>query len=248
MTPGFAKSRKELFWLPYPEPDKVIINAHNFTPAGPTLLGGEVAMWIATFDDAGNGTTTLNDFVGSDDGTLTNFALTGSTSNWVADTDASGVRCLAHDGSNDVVRGTGLPGLSGTTHSFACWVKIAALAPINGFVALTAGTGGRFWQIATATQVYVCNTLVVVSAQTWVGAWTHIAFVASGSSVAFYRNGTLLGTGAAPSSVASGSKSWYLGDWSSGGFCLNGRMDDARVFNKALTAGEVSLLASKRGY
>lgn len=32
MTPGFAKSRKELFWLPYPEPDKVIINAHNFNP------------------------------------------------------------------------------------------------------------------------------------------------------------------------------------------------------------------------
>lgn len=33
MTPGFAKSRKVLFYLPYPEPDKVLINAHNFTPA-----------------------------------------------------------------------------------------------------------------------------------------------------------------------------------------------------------------------
>lgn len=31
MIPGFAKSRRELPWLPYPESDKVyIINAHNF--------------------------------------------------------------------------------------------------------------------------------------------------------------------------------------------------------------------------
>jgi len=32
MTPSFAKSRAELPWLPYPENDRVIINAHNFTP------------------------------------------------------------------------------------------------------------------------------------------------------------------------------------------------------------------------
>ena len=247
MTPGYARPRSELPWLPYESIDQVIINSHNFPASGPTLLGGEVAMWIATFDDSGNGTTTLTDFVGSDDGTLTNFALTGSTSNWVADTDASGVRCLAHDGSNDVVSGTGLLGLSGTTHSFTCWVKIAVL-PFAGFVALTAGSGGKFWQVASATQVYVSSTLITVASQTWVGGWTHLAFIASGSSVSFYRNGTLLGTGAAPSSVASGSKLWYLGDWSAGGFCLNGRMDDARVFSKALTAGEVALLASKRGY
>lgn len=37
MTPGFAKSRQELFWLPYPEKDRVIINAHNFSP--PALIG-----------------------------------------------------------------------------------------------------------------------------------------------------------------------------------------------------------------
>lgn len=32
MTPGFAKSRAELPWLYYPRNDRVIINAHNFTP------------------------------------------------------------------------------------------------------------------------------------------------------------------------------------------------------------------------
>lgn len=213
----------------------------------PTGIGGEIAWWCPSLDDSGKGTTTLNDQVSTNTGTLTNFSLTGSTSNWVADTDASGIRCLAHDGTNDVVLGTGLSALSGTTHSLACWCKISSMAA-NGFVALTAGTGGRFWQIESATKVYVSSTLITVTSQTWPGGWTHLAFIASGSSVSFYRNGTLLGTGAAPSSVASGSKAWYLGDWSAGGFCLNGRMDDARVFDRAITAGEVMLLASRRGY
>ncbi len=44
MTPGFAKSRAELPWLYYPENDRVIINAHNFTP--PAIgIGGET-LWL----------------------------------------------------------------------------------------------------------------------------------------------------------------------------------------------------------
>lgn len=41
VTPGFAKPRSELPWLPYWEQDRVIINAHNFTPAFiPTDVAG----------------------------------------------------------------------------------------------------------------------------------------------------------------------------------------------------------------
>lgn len=62
-----------------------------------------IAAWIPSLDDAGNGTTTLTDLVGDKNGTLTNFALTGSTSNWVADTNAGGIRALDFDGTNDNV-------------------------------------------------------------------------------------------------------------------------------------------------
>lgn len=37
MTPGFAKTKSELPRLYYPRNDRVIINAHNFTPPAPTL-------------------------------------------------------------------------------------------------------------------------------------------------------------------------------------------------------------------
>lgn len=62
MTPGFAKPRAELPWLPYGECNRVIINAHNF--ASP-LLTGLISYW--KLDEAsGNavdshGTNTLTD-------------------------------------------------------------------------------------------------------------------------------------------------------------------------------------------
>jgi hypothetical protein len=50
MTPGFAKPRSELPWLPYEEQDRVIINAHNFTPA--ITYGWETPLSIAAVGDA----------------------------------------------------------------------------------------------------------------------------------------------------------------------------------------------------
>lgn len=57
MNPGFAKSRDELPWLPYGKCNRVIINAHNFQPAGTyTPLNDGVSQWF-DFSDA----TTLFD-------------------------------------------------------------------------------------------------------------------------------------------------------------------------------------------
>jgi hypothetical protein len=55
MTPGFAKPRSELPWLPYGKCDRVIINAHNFTP--PVTLTGVFT--------AAPPTPTRNNFSGS---------------------------------------------------------------------------------------------------------------------------------------------------------------------------------------
>ena len=56
--------------------------------------------WIPSRDTAGNGTTTLTDLVGSNNGTLTNMV---AASDWVSDTGAGGVRALDFDGTNDEV-------------------------------------------------------------------------------------------------------------------------------------------------
>jgi len=59
-----------------------------------------IAAWIPSLDSAGNGTTTLTDLVGSNNGTLTNM---DAATDWVADTNAGGVRALDFDGTNDEV-------------------------------------------------------------------------------------------------------------------------------------------------
>jgi hypothetical protein len=49
MTPGFAKTRAELPWLPYGKVDRVVINAHNFPPPVSPIphASKHLAVWLA---------------------------------------------------------------------------------------------------------------------------------------------------------------------------------------------------------
>jgi hypothetical protein len=72
---------------------------------------------------------------------------------------------------------------------------------------------------------------------------------ANADRVRFFLNGraasmTTLGT--APAALASTLGTLYLGRDASERVC-QGRVDDARVYSRALTAAEIGLLASQRG-
>lgn len=270
MTPGLAKSRKELFWLPYPEPDRVIINAHNLTPSGPTLLGGEAGIWCPSLDDDGNGTTTLTDLVGSNNGTLVNFALTGSTSNWVADTGSGGVRAIALDGGNDhipIFAGS-LRALIGGTDpktAISVWVNLSGAnttrqvviadwnssgfeetlrLEVSGYNMISKRWGGNLY--ATGGNSPNSSTADAV-----VGSWTHLCFQRISSTVVdLYVNGTLVNS-TTSSYNAAGSSASRLTIGRAGGiglFYFNGMFDDLRIFGRDLSGAEVAALASKRGY
>jgi hypothetical protein len=96
-----------------------------------------VSAWIPSKDDSGNGTTTLNDLVGSNNGTLTNFALTGSTSNWVADTNAGGIRAIDCDITNDFVAVTVA---SYSDFMLSLWINPTAFGGLPVWFGL-----GSFW-------------------------------------------------------------------------------------------------------
>lgn len=73
MTPGFAKTRAELPWLYYPRNDRVIINAHNFTPPAWTPAQISTHLWL----DASDASTLYDATTG---GSL--VAANGSVARW----------------------------------------------------------------------------------------------------------------------------------------------------------------------
>jgi hypothetical protein len=232
----------------------VIINAHNFAPAGPVFTD-EVAAWIPTWDTAGNGTTTLTDLVGSADGVLTNM---DAATDWVADTDASGVRALDYDGSNDFVSVT----RSNTTHAgltLTSWIKTSSSGARRGIISSgiverlayidLLATGHLRCAIEDGQNVFVFrDSSVTVNT----GNWVHVAMVATTTTVTVYVNGTSVTTGGGTNGTITNvnSRTITIGrnvGGAYGGF-FSGRIDDSRLFHRALTAGQVAALATMRGY
>lgn len=230
MTPGFAK---------------VIINAHNFTPAAwsPAVNGKTpVAAWCPSRDNAGNGTTTLTDFTGNSNGTLTNMDV---ATDWVSDTNAGGIRALDFGDTDDRVVATLLTALEApytislwhNTRSFIAstmWFSSASQEfGINGSGQLILQRNGSYGQFANNGGSITYNV------------WQHAVVVMSAAKfVTYYRNGANTTTGNAnmaaltvgfPVGVRIGSNGLS-------GRRFDGRLDDIRVFAEALNATDISNL------
>lgn len=170
MTPGAARSREELFWLPYPKANRVLINSHNFTPWSPADIATQI--WL----DASDATTLYDATSGGSlvaaDGSIArwedksgherHFTQATSASRPVRKTSVqNSLDIVRFDGSDDcMVLLTGLSGLiqnvSGVT--LACVASHRA-APGNQIIFFCAtGTGdsltGRF---GFGTSISVAN-------------------------------------------------------------------------------------------
>jgi hypothetical protein len=254
VTPGYAKPRSELPWLPYEEHDRVIINAHNFTPPvvpfDPSVNGKTpIAVWCPSRDDAGNGTTTLNDRVGSNNGTLTNM---DAATDWVADTAAGGVRALDFDGANDRVDcGTIAAQAFNNTAAFAisCWVYARATSSERGIVTRV-NSSDQGWAL--------CVSSGAIRFPAWnngpqfsisIDTWYHVVAVSNGGTRYLYVDGVLRASNTDGSIVASSVATVlgrYYGNFS--GYVLNGRIDDVRLWDVALDLADAEdLYASGSG-
>lgn len=252
----------------------MIINAHNFERTTPTLVGGELAIWCPSLDIAGKNTTTLNDLVGTNDGTLTNFAMTGSASNWVDDPGSGGVRAINFDGTNDFISLPVASDYSATSNrTWSFWYKGTSDTnqALIGYAVSSANLPYFTIEIGPATGVITNELISILNEESsgvgcrigyvttnrnelFDGNWHHIAVTANGSSYVIYLDGVskTLTVGRVPnngSPVVSGINRVSLGSVqrSSAYGYLNGRVDDIRICT-ALSAGNVALLASQRGY
>jgi len=247
VTPGFAKSRSELPWLPYGEQDRVIINAHNFTPAGPLYPSLRDTPPIAAYYarlDAGSAASDQFTIDGTQDGTLTNGATRANDEG------------LAYslDGTNDYITISAqlIPiGADGRTIAF--WFKSTGTISTRQWM-VYGGTEASYARFGIEIESSKLNFNYFINASVYTttlvaNTWYHAAVVYNGgTSLSLFLNGTKQ-TFTLPSALNTGSSAnTRLGIFNNlTSFPFIGLMDDFVFYNIALSDTNIGYLASQRG-
>jgi hypothetical protein len=77
-----------------------------------------------------------------------------------------------------------------------------------------------------------------------VNAWSHVAMTYDGSTIRLYVNGTQVASTAATGAIQSSSSPLWIGGNSPYGEYFQGLIDEARVYNRALTAADIQAAMS----
>jgi hypothetical protein len=72
------------------------------------------------------------------------------------------------------------------------------------------------------------------------GVWTHLAVTYDGTALRVYRNGAQAATKAASGAIQTSTGALRIGGNLIWGEYLDGRIDEVRVYNRALSAGEIT--------
>ena len=202
--------------------------------------GGLVSHW--RFDE-GSGPTAADD-VGMNLGTLVN-GPTWSTGR------VGGA--LTFDGSNDFVQVSDDPSLDITSElTIAAWISPhSAGQGDQGRIVDKAGADGTvgwvfhvnssnrlgFQQHGKTPGINTRSNVISID------TWQHVvAVVSGGRNVTFYVNGTNVGSGTLNGAIAANTKPLWIGIRGDGQRAFDGSIDEVRIYDRALSAGEVDAL------
>ena len=188
------------------------------------------------------GDNTPNDAKGTYNGTLVNGATyaTGKINNG-----------FSFDGINDYMSTSTTSTIDcSLAHTFACWVKPAAVSSTKFFMSFGAGSNGSSIGFTNGGNftffVGSVNNLLNSNVALPINTWSHVSVTYKGSAygtnnVLFYVNGSLVFTG----TLAQPSYIWrlHLASAVGGGSQLyNGLLDECALWSRTLTATEVTEL------
>ena len=214
-----------------------------------TLDQGLVGHW--TFDGRDMSGTRAKDRVGTNHGTLTSgpVQIIGRIG-----------QALSFDGTDDYISTTTLVG-NPTTTTVSAWFKTGTASghKIVGLESNQTGTASalfdRHLYMGTDSKIYfgVFDTAArsVTSTSTLTNnAWHHAVGTDNGSTIALYIDGVLQGTTSGTGYASYVTSYWRIGSYrfgsntwtnASDGY-FTGSIDDVRIYNRALSAGEVQKL------
>jgi glucose/arabinose dehydrogenase/PKD repeat protein len=220
-----------------------VVSVTVSNPTTPPLPPNLVAGW--NFDE-GQGTTTADV---SGNGNTATFQRNPA---WAPGKYGSGIRL---DGVDDFLSVLNSPTLnvSGAALTVSMWVN-----PLGGQTDQVlvgkfwnAGMTDPFYQHAIelrnngTTPVFLLGTsaglrTAAMGSALPLGQWSHLAITFDGSTVRFFRNGTLVSSPSlVVSTITPRDTLLYLGADVSPGQYFNGTLDDVRLYNRTLTQGEV---------
>ena len=186
-----------------------------------------------------------NDDAGSNIGTITNAtAVTGQNG------AANGA--YAFNGSNAAIPTKSFD-VSGSI-TVSAWVKPSVGSQSSKIVAKHSGatnvqgtiadtTGYAQFEITAGGAYYSAYT--TTAGQLPAGAWTLVTGVYDRTTAAVYVNGAYVTSVPAAGAIATNALPWTIGALPSNTGNFNGSIDDARVYNRALTASEITMLYNK---
>ena len=177
---------------------------------------------------------------------LSGGAKHATLNNMDAPTDwvrANGRYALDMDGSNDFVQFPSVTTSGQQTVSIHVSLSKAGIIVGGGnntYAFYTDGltSGGRIYYS-------VSNSFVSVIHGGLASQWAHLAVVRNGTSIQFFKNGVQLGATQTLGAGVGSQSLFYVGR-EGGGYHSSMQWDDLAIYNRALTTGEIRLLARRR--
>lgn len=194
---------------------------------------GLVAWWSAD--------NTAGDRIGSHHGVLTNGA--GFAAGYVS-------QAFALDGVSKYVAVPDSADWAFGTNEFAIelWANFATVAGTQAMLGSDEGPGSTkkwiFWRTGGSLGFHIADgsgggaTLGSAGFNPVAGQWYHVGVTRSGSSFTFYVNGAALSTDSSSFTVPDANAPLTIGQ-AENQFFFGGMLDDVRIYNRALAAGEV---------
>ncbi len=189
---------------------------------------------------AGTGTTSLDETTNANNGTLTN----GPT--WTTGYLGSGI---SFDGTNDYISVPHSSTLALTGDmTITAWVKPTD-RQYDGIVGKTSGNTAAPYDFYLTGTTGIPRFLrgngsasasVDASAAPATGQWSHVAVVMSGTTVTHYLNGVANGSGTLSTTIGDAGGALRIGSRADDVTMFKGVMDDVRIYNRALSADEIS--------
>lgn len=139
--------------------------------------------------------------------------------------------------------------------SMSCWVYPTNASPafpnFDGVIGFRNELNADFYILQLSTTGWECRlrnsanqVFTLASATVQLNTWQHVALVYTGSSLQFYHNGTLATSIPANGTITNTGVDFNIGriPFQSTPFQLTGKVDDAALWSKALSAAEVNCI------